>query len=280
MTSWRGFRRLALLVALLGILAVPFQGNAATGTVGPKKYYLALGDSLAFGYQPNYDFSHGYADQWFADLQFQGVQTLVNFGCPDETSTTFINGGCKYWWLQKSFHLGPQLNSALSFIRNHPGQVSPVSLDIGANEMLDNVDPATCTVNVDKWNLALATLDDNLTNTILPKLTRALKSGGIPTGDLILMNYYNPYQVLCPNSKQYAEQLNSHLQQDAARFGVRVADVYTAFNVVQTLPGPDLCKLTWICSTQADIHATGGRLGEPGNGYGAIMGAFELAAGY
>jgi len=33
--------------------------------IGPKQHYLALGDSLAFGYQPNQDYSHGYVPGLF-----------------------------------------------------------------------------------------------------------------------------------------------------------------------------------------------------------------------
>src|SRR5215472_9133850 len=67
---------------------------AASSVIGPKKYYLALGDSLAFGYQPNFDFSHGYADYFFSNLKTHGTTTLANMGCPGETSSTFINGKC------------------------------------------------------------------------------------------------------------------------------------------------------------------------------------------
>src|SRR5216684_5678462 len=64
--------------------------------VGPKQHYLALGDSLAFGFQPNGDFTHGYVPDFFQqDLQKDGVKDFLNLGCPGETSTTFITGGCR-----------------------------------------------------------------------------------------------------------------------------------------------------------------------------------------
>src|SRR5439155_2234658 len=34
--------------------------------VGPKQHYLALGDSLAFGYQPDLNFDDGYVDDFFS----------------------------------------------------------------------------------------------------------------------------------------------------------------------------------------------------------------------
>src|SRR5215472_998886 len=48
----RGGRPLALLVALLGLLATGVPAQAAgPGFNPPKQYYLALGDSVTYGYQ-------------------------------------------------------------------------------------------------------------------------------------------------------------------------------------------------------------------------------------
>src|SRR5437868_8708248 len=77
--------------------------------VGPKAYYLALGDSLAFGYQPNLDWNHGYVDDFFTDLQSHGTTSLINMGCPGETSSTFMNGGCPGALLHKYLYVSSQL---------------------------------------------------------------------------------------------------------------------------------------------------------------------------
>jgi lysophospholipase L1-like esterase len=64
---------------------------------GLKQYYLALGDSLAFGVQPNGDFTHGYVTDLFKALHQEGVKDKLNLGCPGETSGSLINGGiCSY----------------------------------------------------------------------------------------------------------------------------------------------------------------------------------------
>jgi lysophospholipase L1-like esterase len=263
-----------LLAALLGALlaaATPSTAHAS-GVIGPKQYYLGLGDSLAFGFQPNLNWTHGYVQQWYnGDLKNRG-ESLTNFGCNGETSNTFINGGCPYAYALHNYYLGSQLSAAELFLALHPGQVSPVSLDIGANDLLPDINRSTCTVS-STWATDLATVDNNVTQTILPGLLSALKdSHGNLTGDLVMMNYYDPFQNLCPNTVPYIQQINQHLSADAAKFGVRIVDVYSAFGG-STVPDPNTCTYTWICSIYHDIHATS-------TGYGVIATTFKNGIGY
>ncbi|MGZ3675776.1 MAG: hypothetical protein ACXWQR_03035 [Ktedonobacterales bacterium] len=105
-----------------------------------------------------------------------------------ETSATFVNDGYPYAYALHNYHLGSQLNAALSFLKNHAGQVSPVSLDIGANDLLPDINSSTCAIN-STWDADLAKLDSRLTSTILPKLVNALtNSSGQRTGDFVMMN--------------------------------------------------------------------------------------------
>src|SRR5450759_2506199 len=74
----------------------------------PQHYYLALGDSLAFGYQaatfnqnfpaePPTAFSTGYVDDFARMLQdVRPHLQSINFGCTGETTVTFIQGDCIY----------------------------------------------------------------------------------------------------------------------------------------------------------------------------------------
>lgn len=269
-------RRLAaaLSVVAVGIMVMAFlptHSQAAT-FVGPKAYYLGLGDSLAFGYQPNLSWSHGYVQQWYTNLQAHGSKSLTNYGCNGETSSTFINGGCPYWYLRHNQYSGSQLSAAVKFIKGHAGQVSPVSLDIGANDLLPDINGSTCTIS-STWSTDLANVDTRLTGTILPQLVAALtNTSGVRTGDLVMMNYYDPYQNQCPNTVPYVQQINQHLAADAAQFNVPLADVYTAFGGA-TVPDPNTCTYTWMCSSYHDIHATN-------TGYGVIAGAYEALTGY
>jgi len=234
--------------------------------IGPKEHYLALGDSLAFGFQPNGDFTHGYVNDFFKeDLQKDGVQNVVNLGCPGETSSTFINGGCP-----AAPGNPPQLVTALAYLQANAGQVSPVTLDIGANDVLGDVDPSTCTVNSTKFSTDLATLDANLTGIILPQLHAALVVNSQVTGDLVMMNYYDPLQNICPNTVPFTEMLNQHLASDVSPFGI-IVDVFGAFGGAR-VPNPHICKYTWMCNSPPNIHATD-------KGYEVIADTFDKDTG-
>jgi lysophospholipase L1-like esterase len=264
-------RRLVLvfsLVLLSTMASVALSSHAhAQRFVGPKPYFLALGNSLAFGYQPDLNWDEGYNDEFFSNLKAHGSQHQINMGCPGETSSTFINGGCPFAPLKKYIYFTPQLQAAVSFINSHAGQVSPVTLDIGANDLLPDINNSNCTVS-STWASDLAKVKTNL-NTILSQLQNALHG----TGDLLLMNYYDPYQNQCPNSVSYVQQLNSTIASAAASYGASVANVFAAFGGA-TVPDPNTCNYTWICNFLFhDIHATT-------QGYLVIANTFESTYGY
>jgi len=238
--------------------------------VGPKSFYLALGDSLAYGYQPDLNYNQGYADDFFSNLKSHGVKNYVNMSCPGESSSTFMNGVCPYAFMHKYFYLGAQLSAAVSFLHNHAGQVSPVTLDIGANDVMGDVSTSKCTLN-SNFASDLAHLDSNLTGTILPQLKAALTVKGKVTGDLLLMNYYDPYQNICPNSNSIIETFNQHLASDINGFGT-IINVFKAFGGAST-PNPNVCNYTWMCSVFTNIHATN-------KGYSVMATAFEKSTGY
>ncbi len=249
----RGVALAAVLLAIAPlVVSHPSVRASSAALVGPKGYYLALGDSLAFGYQPGFDWYHGYNRDVLNYIVSHGDPTIqsANMGCVDETVTTFINGGCPFQWLTKYHYSGPQLAAALSFINQHSGQVSPVTLDIGANDFLAFFDVHTCQIITPTGGLdqAIAQFDTNYTS-ILSQLKAALNG----TGDLFTMNYYFPYQNLCPNLLPLIEELNAHLVADAQSVGVPVADVFSAYGGAN-VPNPSLCAYTWACSHPLNIH--------------------------
>ena len=238
--------------------------------IGPRKHYLALGDSLAFGYQPDLDFSHGYADDFYSNLKTHGTQSLANMGCPGETSNTFINGGCPYSYLRKYPYVGSQLAAAVAYLKFYRGQVSPVTLDMGANDLLGDINTSNCAIS-SNFTTDLATLDTNLKKTILPQLTAAMTVNGKVTGDLVMMNYYDPYQNICPNTVSYIQTINQHLATDASGYGI-IVNVFDSFGGATT-PNPHICSYTWMCSIFKDIHARD-------KGYSVIASTFERGTGY
>ncbi len=244
--------------------------------IGANQQYLTLGDSLAFGFQPNGDYTHGYVDDLFQILQQEGVKAVANMGCGGESSITFISGGCPSPIPPHFQYTGPQLTAAVNFLKANPGKVSIVTLDIGSNDVLRDttITPSGCVINQPQFDTDLATLDANLTGTILPAIHKALTPKGQVTDRIVMMNYYDPLQNFCPNTVPFTQTLNQHLAADVSGFGT-IVDVFGAFGGAAT-PNPNICTYTWftlLCPTSpqtSDIHPTD-------LGYSVIANTFAAA---
>lgn len=141
-------RRVGSILAAFALVG----GVAVTGVAGPApadaasarpQAYLALGDSLAFGYSPlvspaDEDNFTAYPDTVAAALKLR----LTNAGCPGETSSHFvdlagIDNNCGVWRANFPLHAGyagTQLEFADQFLADHP-ETLVVSLNIGANDV-------------------------------------------------------------------------------------------------------------------------------------------------
>lgn len=271
-TCWRILVPLMFVVVMF-VCAIPSAFAVSYShrfiLVGPKARYLALGDSLAFGLQPDADFSHGYADDFMNNLSRHGVKYLANMSCPGETSSTFINGWCPYSFMRKYPYIGSQLAAAVAYLHSYRGQVSPVTLDIGADDLQHDIDKGTCVIS-SSFNSDLAAIDANV-HTILTQLRAAMMVDGQMTGDIVMMNYYDPDQNLCANTVPYMQLFNRHLAADVQGYGI-IVDVFDAFGGAG-VPNENICNYTWMCSVFKDIHATS-------QGYSVIAGAFEHSTGY
>ncbi len=249
----RSRARIACLLAVIAValFAVPVV-QAAPGPKHnpPKSIYLALGDSLAFGYQqakfiqnlPTEDpaaYNTGYVDDFAKQLAAidPKIQT-VNLGCPGETTDSLLGlKPCIYHppFALHSNYSGSQIDAAVAVLRAHPGQVSPVTIDIGANDLLGGK--------------SFAHIQANL-STILAKLRDAA-----PYTEIIVLGVYNPLIVSIPGSDVVAAQFNAALAQTAAQYRARFADPLPDFNpAVNEIP--TICKLTLICAPLKDIHAS------------------------
>lgn len=262
---------LSLALALVFVpSAFAASKSAHPALVGARAYYMAIGDSLAFGFQPDLNWADGYSTDFYDNLKSHGVTDYDNLACPGETTSTMINGGCPYSYLRKYPYTGAQLAAAVGYLHKHAGQVSPVTLDIGANDMIPDLNSSNCSVSPN-WATDLAKVDHNLTAVILPQLVAALTVNGHVTGDLLLMNYYDPYQNICPNTVSYIQEINTHLAADAGSYATMV-NVFTPFGGATT-PNHNICNYTWMCSIFKDIHAKSA-------GYTVMASAFERAVGY
>ena len=101
---------------------------------GAPTYYLALGDSLAAGFQPGKGETPGYVGMLWRSVRKEQISSLElrNVGCSGETSGSLITGNhspCHY-------AAGSQLNAAVDFLEAHVGEVAFVTIDIGANDIV------------------------------------------------------------------------------------------------------------------------------------------------
>lgn len=265
---------LLLVIALVAMDIFLLNRNNPASARSPH-YYMALGNSLSFGYQPNLDFSAGFADDILTYLRSTDKidsVNIVNYACAGETTTTMIQGGCVARFAHHGSYIGAQLQAAVSFLERHRGEVSPVTLEIGANDVLKDWDANTCSPT-SSLDADIALMDNNLTSVILPQLVNALVTPrGARAGDLHLLNYYNPFARQCPNSAQFVNMINSHLSDDAAVYRVQVVDVYNLAFGGDLKTASNVCSYTWYCSPYHDIH--------PNNdGYAAIAKAVEGVLG-
>jgi lysophospholipase L1-like esterase len=274
-----GHLRLSVVLSVVLVVALVALDVGVLLTNNPMlifhpQFYLALGDSISFGYQPNLDFTDGYVDDVGAALLAANrTEDVVNYACAGESTTTMIKGNCLVHLVHHNAYSGPQLDAAVSFLHAHSGHVLPVTLAIGANDVLPDWDTSTCTA-LPNATADLDALDTNLTQTILPKLIAAQSVPLATVGpSFLLLNYYNPFARVCPSSLVFLHELNDHLATDAAQLHIPMVDVYTAFGGDDHM-ADNLCTYTWVCNSSVhnDFHPTS-------TGYQVIAHAVDQALG-
>lgn len=273
----RHMRRLWLIimaVALLAILtttmlAVPAIHSALAASNRPQEY-LAIGDSVAFGYSPLLDHTNagnfiGYPDTAAAALK----ENLTNAACPGETSGHFINlaasdNGCGPYRSVFPLHVaysGTQLAFTDAFLQSHP-QTLVVSLNIGANDLFVLV--RMCGGSTTPTEIAciehglpgmLATLAANL-DTIY---------GHIRNVDgyhhkLVGLTYYS-LNYSDPVGTQITAAMNQVIADRTLAWGGIVADGFGAFQAASAAFGGDTCaaglRIVLLASPlTCDVHPT------------------------
>ena len=254
-------------------------------------YYLALGDSLAAGVQPNAQgqslpTNQGYANDLAARLRGDNRHLgFVDLGCPGETTTTMLDGGCPF-----KHSYADQVDAAVSFLAKHQHARVLVTIDIGAN----NVDGCTTPSGIDTACVA-AGLQTAATD--LPKIMGKLKAAAGRHVEFVAMNYYDPFlaawlngpagQAEATASVQLSGKLNGVLGAAYNAFGVRVADVSARFDTTKFTPVVPLtptlkvplnvariCEWTWMCAPAPvgpNIHANKAGYEEIADSFEAIV---------
>jgi lysophospholipase L1-like esterase len=249
-------RRLRFPLLLVLLAAAVWSLPAGAAAQRGLHYYVSLGDSVAAGTQPGRPYTdESYTDQLYASLRRTDPNLRhIKLGCPGERTGTMVvgNPSCRY-------QFGSQLDQAAVFLSAHWRSVRLISIDIGANDVLGCAPTfaPTCV------GPAAAAVAANLP-VILGTLNRAT-GGQVP---IVGMNYYNPFLALwftspataLSTTQLVATLFNPLLESIYGAFGVRVADVETAFATTDFTPAGGIplnvqrtCQWTWMCAA-ADIH--------------------------
>jgi len=235
--------------------------SAASTDIPRNTRYLALGDSIAFGYSPlivpaDVDKYVGYPDI-VSDIVHRKV---ANASCFGETSGSFLvlnapDVGCQAWRANFPLHVsygGTQMQYVLDYLRTNGKKTDLITIDIGVNDL--GVLLAGCNNDFTCAALGLpATLAAYAQN--LTTIFAGIRQAG----------YVGPIIAVTPYAANYNDQvevtgllaLNGVLSQVASAFDVKVADVFTAFLAADVAFGNDSCSaglLVKLPDNTCDIH--------------------------
>ncbi len=302
----RGTMKRALtLGATLAMGLTIWAGTAAAApSIHPTRYYLALGDSLSVGFQPNangtgLETDRGYTNDLLTlESKHAKNLVLVEVGCPGDTTTSLLTGqgnatnAAKYHCNRRK---GSQLKAAVAFLKQHhaAGEVPLITIDIGAND----VDGCVSAGSIAAISACIAT-GENAIKQNTPKILNALKAAAPKGTRFAAMNLYDPVlgeyfstsssdKTLASASVPLVQGLNSDIQSADSSSGFKTADVADAFQTYNTaatvsfdgqmvpVDVATVCGLTWACTPPPvgpNIHAND-------NGYSVIAQAFYSTVG-
>jgi lysophospholipase L1-like esterase len=238
-------------------LAVPATAAPAAKSSATVGNYLALGDSVAFGYippnaspPPNYNDPSsfvGYPEDLGRALRLK----VANASCPGETTVSFIaqgglSNGCEnspgsatgyrtFYPLHVNYP-NTQLNYAENYLRGHSA-TSLVTIDIGANDgfICQETTKDGCTSPTEQ----AAVVKEVKVN--LEEIVAALRTTGGYQGTIVALNYYAlNYSV--PQLVEFSRVINKAIGEAARAENIVVASGFNAFERASVRYGGDPCK--------------------------------------
>lgn len=203
-----------------------------------KVYYLALGDSLAYGEGPNNKKIKGYSD-YVKDYLTQ--KNLLETYIPN-----FAEKGQRTYDLINLINDNKKItiNKKNISIQNALIKADLVTLSIGANDILNKIDTNSYNKN------QIYNYIDELTKD-LNKLLKLMRE--YCKEDIILVGYYNPYYIEDNTTTEIFNYLNKKYKEIAKEYNVKYIEIDTIFKENPNFLSPN------------DIHPTK-------EGYKAISG--------
>ena len=251
----------ATFISLLAAGVLLLGGASAD----PGHPYLALGDSVSFGYITQAGFEYQNPDNFVGFPGYVALalgKTVTNASCPGETTAGFISAtgadnGCRPYKTNFPLHTGysgTQLAFATAFLESHPN-TKLVTLQLGANDafILQRCTPQPSCLAAGLPGL-LKTITTNL-DTILEAIDATKFHGTV-----IVVNYY---------ALNYADAagtaltglLNGAIKAAADANGAIVADAFTAFQQATAAAAGNTCHAGLLNTTPGnqatcDVHPT------------------------
>jgi lysophospholipase L1-like esterase len=232
--------------------------------------YLALGDSVSFGYReaanlpkPDYPDAASFVG-YPEDLATALGLHVANAACPGETSSSFVTSNVASNGCENSPGGGPgyrqayplhvtyaatQLSYALKYLRNHPG-TRLVSLMIGANDgfLCEETTADHC---ASELPAVLKQVQANV-RTILT----GLRDQAGYRGQIVIVDYYSlDYSSATANAS--STYLNAAVNAAARPYGVEIANGFTAFETAAAQDGGNSCTaglLTTLTTGGCGVH--------------------------
>ena len=237
---------LARVLLLLLLIAGMTNSLSAQGASGPR--YLALGDSVSFGFINQAGFEYVNANNFigFPTYAGQGAKlNEINAACPGETTGSFLSSlalddGCReFRALGAQLHVSynsTQLVFALDFLKSHPN-TGLITIGLGANDVL--LFQASCLGDQLCIESGLPVVLADVTANMETILTD-LRATGF-RGTIIVVNYYS-LDYSDPAGTAITAALNEALAAAAANGGATIADVFTAFEAATVPTGGKTCN--------------------------------------
>jgi lysophospholipase L1-like esterase len=268
-------------------------GNAATATdhvtrvtaakshkqqpVTPGSRYLALGDSVPFGYReansiPTPNFNHprsfvGFPEDIAANLHLK----LTNAACPGETTASFINTSAQSTGCENSYPKGPmsfgyrtvyplhahytsgtesQLAFAEHFLKKHPN-TRLVTLMIGANDGFICLEKTK-----DSCFSEFTALQAKITRNVT-KIFKGLRNKAHYNGQIALLTYYS--ENYRNSTEDFESQgLNAALEKAAKPFHVEIANGYRQFQLAAAQGHGNACTAQLLTALSGEAKGTCG----------------------
>jgi lysophospholipase L1-like esterase len=235
------------------------SASAAPSDAAEDRAFLALGDSVAFGYITQDGYAYINPDNFIGYPSYAGLKLRLdaaNAGCPGETTGSFISltmpdNGCQGFRARFRLHVpygSTQLDFATRFLATHD-DTRLVTIGLGANDLFLLEDACAGDLGCIQIRLpaVLATIRSNM-DTILEDL----RATGF-TGVLMVVNYYS-LDYTDPFQTGVIELLNQAVTASATAHRAAVADAFTAFQTAAStsFAGGKTCKTGLLNASPQD----------------------------